>query len=113
MKLALNEDNAVKIDDSIKKTAGLSNGQAMTRSERNNAAESISNNSSGTVHLSALSSQLQALEGQLSSNNVFNSNKVEEIKLAIANGNFKINSGKIADGVLDTVRDLLQPPDKE
>ena len=113
MKLAFNKDNAVKIDDSIKKTAGLSNGQVMARAEKSNATDGISNNSSGTVHLSALSSQLHALEGQLSSNNVLNSNKVEKIKLAIASGNFKINSGKVADGLLDAVRDLLQPPGKE
>jgi negative regulator of flagellin synthesis FlgM len=103
----------VKIDDSIKKTAGLSNGQAMVQPEKSNNANSISNNSSGIVHLSALSSQLHALEDQLSSNNIFNANKVEEIKLAIANGNFKINSDKVADGLLDTVRDLLHPPAKE
>ena len=102
----------MKIDDSIKKTAGPSNGQAMVRPEKSNNANSISNNSSGTVHLSALSSQLHALGEQLSSNNVFNANKVEEIKLAIANGKFKINSDKVADGLLDTVRDLLPTPAK-
>ncbi len=97
----------MKIDDPIKKTAGLINGQTVARAEKNNASNINDVKSSGTVHLSALSSQLHALEKQLSNNDVFNSDKVERIKLAIANGNFKINSDKVADGLIDTVKDLL------
>jgi flagellar biosynthesis anti-sigma factor FlgM len=37
----------------------------------------------------------------------FDSKKVESIKAAIAAGTFKVNTGKIADGLLASVNDVL------
>ena len=37
----------------------------------------------------------------------FDSKRVDEIKAAIANGTFKVDSGKIADGLINSVRDIL------
>lgn len=38
----------------------------------------------------------------------FNSERVAEIKQAIAEGRFKVNAEKIADGLLSSVREMLQ-----
>jgi negative regulator of flagellin synthesis FlgM len=38
----------------------------------------------------------------------FNAKKVEEIKLAMANGSFTVNPERIADGLIETVRDLIR-----
>ncbi len=58
------------------------------------------------VNLSGLSSHLQSLASAGSSD--IDTAHVESIKQAIKNGTLTIDSGKIADGVLATARDLLQ-----
>ena len=54
-----------------------------------------------------LSAQGQALAGAANGEAVFDTKKVERIKNAIADGQFKVSPEKIADGLLETVRDLL------
>lgn len=91
----------MKITDSIKSAPALPTGQAQTSSAKSTEKASTSPPSSNTVRLS---SQVHAAEGQAG---VFDTKKVEKIKLAIADGQFHVNSEKVADGLLETVRDLL------
>ncbi|BAO87718.1 anti-sigma-28 factor, FlgM [Caballeronia cordobensis] len=56
-----------------------------------------------TVSLSSLSSDLRASNGS-----DIDTAKVESIKAAIRDGSLKIDTSKIADGILSTARDLLQ-----
>lgn len=58
------------------------------------------------VQLSDLASRLNQLETQFSSGD-FDAKKVEEIRNAIAEGRFKVNSEAIADKLLSSVADLL------
>ncbi|WP_019141196.1 flagellar biosynthesis anti-sigma factor FlgM [Noviherbaspirillum massiliense] len=96
----------MKIDDSIKKAAGLSVGTTSTRSSKSaDKAGAVSQPASDSVKLSP---QLQALSGQLADTTVFDSKKVEEIKAAIAEGRFQVDPEKVANGLLDTVTDLLR-----
>ena len=55
-----------------------------------------------------LSSQLQNLEKSLSTDEVFDAARVEKIKQAISEGRFVVNPEKVADQLLDTVRDLIK-----
>ena len=55
------------------------------------------------MSLSPLSTDLRA-----SNASDIDTAKVESIKAAIRDGSLKIDSGKIADGMLSTARDLLQ-----
>lgn len=55
--------------------------------------------------------QISSTSAQLSSSGSsapIDSARIAEIKAAIAEGRFKINADAIADGLLDTARDLLQ-----
>jgi negative regulator of flagellin synthesis FlgM len=90
--------------DSIKSTPNLPLGQTQTSSAR--SAEKAVATPTATDSVS-VSPKLQALSGQIAGANVFDSKKVEKIKLAIADGQFQVNSEKVADGLLETVKDLL------
>lgn len=94
----------MKITDSVK-APGLAPVQTQTPSAK--SAEKAPTVSTGTSDSVRLSSQVQSLAGQNGANGVFDSKKVERIKLAIADGQFQVNSEKVADGLLDTVKDLL------
>lgn len=97
----------MKIDDSVKKTTGLSVGAPQTRAGKGAekaAGTAPTPTQSDSVHLS---SKLQSL-AQSSGNGVFDVKKVEEIKAAIAEGRFQVDPEKVANGLLDTVSDLIR-----
>jgi len=99
----------VKIDDSLKKAAGLGVGTA-TQARPGKGAEkagaaSTTPAGSDTV---TLSSKLESLSQQAGGSAVFDAKKVEEIKAAIAEGRFQVDPEKVANGLLDTVSDLIR-----
>ena len=94
----------MKINDTVKTTPGLpTTNTPASGAKTAERATGASQADAGNVRLSP---QAQAL-ANVSSSAVFDTKKVERIKLAIADGQFQVNSEKVADGLLETVRDLL------
>ena len=90
---------------------------ALSRSQQGEAPPAASNgpgaapasagaSGDASVSLSGLSQHLQSLANSGSAD--IDTASVESIKQAIKDGTLQIDSGKIADGVLQTARDLLQ-----
>ncbi|CAN7686105.1 MULTISPECIES: flagellar biosynthesis anti-sigma factor FlgM [Duganella] len=99
----------MKINDTLKSTTGLPSSTPASTSTARGADKAAAPSTAATSDSVRLSPQGQALAASAASGNgaVFDTKKVERIKLAIADGQFQVNSEKVADGLLDTVKDLL------
>ncbi len=96
----------MKIENSINATSAAP-GDISSAKPAQRAAITVQNASGGPGDSVQLSTQLQNIENNLSNAGVFDSARVEEIKQAISKGRFVVNPEKVADRLLETVRDLL------
>lgn len=102
----------MNISDSIKKLGTVDKpvlDKSTNSKNSEKTASTTGNASTDNVTLSAASVQLQSLEAGLANGEVFDTNKVDEIKAAIARGDFSVDTAKVADGLLQTVKDLIKP----
>lgn len=109
--------NTMKINDSIKNAVGLGLDKAATEKANAGKADSatgskVESKLTESVTLSPLSGQVKSLEAKIAASNVFDAEKVDAIKSAIASGQFKVDSEKVADGLIATVKDLLNTQKK-
>lgn len=96
----------MKIDNSMK-PVGSPSGESKTRAARETPASSASSAGDAKVELSSLSARLAQLEQTLNNSPVVDSAKVSEIQQAISEGRFKVNPEKVADGLIESVRQML------
>ncbi len=97
----------MKIDNSLKPlNGGIAEGRT---SKKSTSAGSDAPQVDGTsVQLSPLSSSVHSISSSLAgADGVVNTAQVAEIKQAISDGKFQINSGVIADRLIESVKELL------
>ena len=99
----------MKINDTLKGNQGLPPANAQTNNARGaDKAATTAPLTQAQTDSVRLSPQGQAMASAVGGGaQVFDAKKVERIKMAIADGQFQVNSEKVADGLLETVRDLL------
>jgi negative regulator of flagellin synthesis FlgM len=105
----------MKINDALKNTASASLEKAglektsadNAKTGKKDAALQANIHAADSVTLSKMSAQLQSIESKMATDHVFDAEKVAAIKLAISSGQFKVSSEKVADGLIETVKDLL------
>lgn len=95
----------MKIDNLVKSVGGPTSGARKDGAKP--AATPQPAVQSEAVALSPLSARLQEIASSLANTPVADSERVSAIREAISQGNFKINAGKIADGLIDSVRQML------
>lgn len=80
-------------------------------SPRANVAKSSGGSESSvpstSVNLGTTANHIRTLEKSIASSPAVNTAKVDEIKQAITEGRFQVNSGAVADSLISTVKDLI------
>lgn len=94
----------MKIDKTTPPLPATHIGDVTQRSAKTNSGTASQAN---TVHLGGASAQLHSLEKSVASSPVIDTQKVEAIKQAISEGRFQINSGVVADGLINSVKELI------
>lgn len=101
----------MNVNDALKSTTGVTTESSPTPARTGNQAASTQNSAAATNAASdsvRLSATYQSLETKVNNNSgSFDAKKVAEIKAAIANGTFQIDTDKIATGLLNTVQTLI------
>lgn len=101
----------MKINEALKSVGSLNTDKLEAnekKSAKANAGAVQSGAKSGeSVTLSPLAEKIKSLETKVAAENVFDSSKVDSIKAAISSGTFKVDTEKVADGLMQTVKDLI------
>jgi negative regulator of flagellin synthesis FlgM len=94
----------VKVTNSVQSAGGLP-GTAPKAAKVQTAP--VATGAGDQVELSSLSARLQELGAKMGSSPVVDSARVAQIKQAIADGHFQVNPERIADGLLESARQML------
>ena len=94
----------MKIEGGMKTVQSLTNSDNRVRPQ---PGQPQSRGGDDKVELSPLSSTLAKASASIASTPTVDRARVDEIRAAISEGRFKIDAGRIADGLIESVREML------
>lgn len=94
----------MKIEGGIKAVQTLGGGENRAKPQPGTTPKA---GAEAKVELSALSATMAKAEARIASTPTVDRARVDEIRAAISEGRFRIDAGKIADGLIDSVRQML------
>lgn len=95
----------MKIEGGIKALQALTNTANRSRIEVPGAANKAGGE---TVEFSLMSSALAQAEARIAATPTVDRARVDEIRAAISEGRFQMDAGRIADGLINSVREMLE-----
>lgn len=95
----------MKVEGTVKPVGGPLSGEQRAKAQ----TETPKQPSGGEpkVELSSLSSSLGKAEAAIASTPVVDSARVSEIRQAISEGRFQVDANRVADGLIESVREML------
>lgn len=99
----------MKIDKPSKPLPASSAGEGAARASGKGKTNTPApqQSSSTNVSLGSTAAQLHSMESSMASSPIVDAGKVAEIRQAISEGRFKVNSEVVADRLIETVRNLI------
>ncbi|AKU10848.1 putative negative regulator of flagellin synthesis [Azoarcus sp. CIB] len=94
----------MKIEGTVKPPGSAPTGEAR---EKRPASTTIASAANEKVELSSLSSSLNKAEAAMAAAPEIDRSRVDEIRQAISEGRFKVDANRIADGLIESVRQML------
>lgn len=94
----------MKIEGTLKSLGSPPSGETRARQTTNTP---IAGAPDAKVELSSLSSSLNRAEAAIASTPEIDRRRVDEIRQAISEGRFKVDANRIADGLIESVRQML------
>lgn len=95
----------MKIDNSVGSVGGLPSGESRPRPGKGSTPASAT--SGEKVELSSLAGRMQEVEAALANVPVADSGRIAEIKQAMAEGRFQVDASKVADGLIESVKQMI------
>ena len=97
----------MKIEKNSKPLPTATSGEERARAPTTASPAGSTQSTATSVHLGATSAQLQKMESSMANTPLVDAAKVADIKQAISEGRFQVNSSAVADGLIQTVKDLI------